>query len=124
MDRLRLLLRPWERTLFAALNVLPLPGLGALLAGWRNAHTTLRRNGALQMALVVFGAWPLIVPGALGLTWAVWDAVRIARADLRPLPAGGSGGPPATPARPTAAPPAPPAHPPRTQAAPPKARRR
>lgn len=109
MARLRLLLRPWERTAAAILNVVPLPGLGALLAGWRNAHTTLRRNGALQMALVVFGAWPLIVPGAIGLAWAVWDAVRIARADLRHPPAQDT---------------APPAESPPRQAAPPKAARR
>jgi hypothetical protein len=99
MARLRLLLRPWERTTAAILNVVPLPGLGALLAGWRNAHTSLRRNGALQMALVVFGAWPLIVPGAIGFGWAVWDAVRIARADLRRLP------PPDAPAPAPSAPP-------------------
>jgi hypothetical protein len=86
MARLRLLLRPWERTAAAILNVVPLPGLGAVLAGWRNAHTTLRRNGALQMALVVFGAWPLVIPGIIGLTWAVWDTVRIAQADLAALP--------------------------------------
>jgi hypothetical protein len=86
MARLRLLLRPWERWTFAAVNVLPLPGLGAVLAGWRNAHTTLRRNGLMQMALVVFGAWPLIVPGVAGFAWAIWDAVRIAQAHLRPLP--------------------------------------
>lgn len=86
MARLRLVLRPWERTAAAILNVVPLPGLGALLAGWRNAHTTLRRNGALQMALVVLGAWPLVVPGVLGFAWAVRDAVRIARADLERLP--------------------------------------
>lgn len=84
--RLRLLLRPWERAACAALNVVPLPGLGAFLAGWRNAHTTLRRNGALQMALVVLGSWPLVLPGAAGLLWAAWDAVRIAQADLQPLP--------------------------------------
>ena len=108
MARLRLLLRPWERTAAAILNVVPLPGLGALLAGWRNAHTTLRRNGALQMALVILGSWPLIVPGAAGFAWAVWDTVRIARADLR------------RPPRPDAAPPE---APPR-QAAPPKAARR
>jgi hypothetical protein len=83
---LRLLLRPWERTAFAVLNVLPLPGLGAVLAGWRNAHTTLRRNGILQMVLVVFGSWPLVVPGAIGLGWAVWDAVRIGQARIRMPP--------------------------------------
>jgi hypothetical protein len=86
MDRLRLVLRPWERAAFAALNVLPLPGLGGILAGWRNAHTTLRRNGFLQLVLVVFGSWPLVVPGAVGLLWAIWDTVRIARARLRRLP--------------------------------------
>ena len=87
MDRLRLLLRPWERWTYAALNVLPLPGLGAVLAGWRNAHTPLRRDGFLQMALVVFGAWPLIVPGAIGFAWAIWTAVRIGQARIRMPPA-------------------------------------
>lgn len=87
MDRLRLLLRPWERTAYAVLNVLPLPGLGAVLAGGRNAHTNLRRNGVLQMALVVFGSWPLVVPGAIGLAWAVWTAVRIGQARIRMPPA-------------------------------------
>jgi hypothetical protein len=114
MARLRLLLRPGERTAAAILNVVPLPGLGALLAGWRNAHTTLRRNGALQMALVVLGSWPLIVPGAAGLAWAVWDTVRIARADLRRLPPGNEPDPPAEPQ----------ARPPARRAAPPKAARR
>ncbi|HUR26468.1 MAG TPA: hypothetical protein VM327_10690 [Candidatus Thermoplasmatota archaeon] len=112
MARLRLLLRPWERTAAAILNVFPLPGLGALLAGWRNAHTTLRRNGALQMVLVLLGSWPLIVPGIVGLAWAIWDTVRIARADLRdPPPRAEPAAPDATPTRPG-------------QAAPPKAARR
>ena len=83
MDRLRLLLRPWERPTYAVLNVLPLPGLGAILAGWRNAHTTLRRNGLMQLVLVVFGSWPLVLPGAFGLLWAIWDAVRIGQARIR-----------------------------------------
>ena len=82
MARLRLLLRPRERTAAAILNVVPLPGLGALLAGWRNPHTRLRRNGSLQMALAVFGSWPLVVPGAVGLAWAAWDSVRIAQARM------------------------------------------
>ena len=86
MDRLRLVLRPWERWLYAVLNVLPLPGVGAIVVGWRNPHTRLRRNGLMQAALVVFGAWPLVVPGALGLGWAVWDAVRIGRARIRMPP--------------------------------------
>lgn len=84
--RLRLQLRPWERTLCAVLNVLPVPGTGAILAGWRNPHTHLLRRGILQMVLVVFGAWPLIVPGAIGLAWAAWDAVRMGQARLVPLP--------------------------------------
>ena len=109
MARLRLLLRPWERTAAAILNVVPLPGVGALLAGWRNAHTTLRRNGALQMALVILGSWPLVLPGAIGLAWAAWDTVRIARADLRRPPSPET--PPPEGARPR-------------QAAPPKAARR
>jgi hypothetical protein len=84
--RLRLLLRPWERTACAVLNLVPLPGLGAVLAGWRNAHTTLRRNGLLQLGLVVLGSWPLVVPGVAGVLWAAWDTIRIAHADLSPLP--------------------------------------
>lgn len=84
--RLRLLLRPWERTTYAVLNVVPLPGVGAILAGWRNVHTRLRRNGVLQLVLVLFGSWPLILPGAAGLAWAVWDAVRIAQAKVRMPP--------------------------------------
>jgi hypothetical protein len=87
MARLRLLLRPWERWACVALNVLPLPGLGALLAGLRNPHTRLLRNGILQLVLVVLGAWPLIVPGVLGFAWAVWDAVRIGQARIRMPPA-------------------------------------
>lgn len=96
MDRLRLVLRPWERTAGAILNVLPLPGAGALAVGWRNAHTTLRRNGALQMALVVLGAWPLVIPGAIGFAWAVWDAVRIAQARIR-MPGPAEAPPPEAP---------------------------
>jgi hypothetical protein len=80
------MLSPEWQYAFAALNVLPLPGLGAVLAGWRNAHTTLRRNGALQMLLVVFGSWPLIGPGVAGLAWAIVDAVRIAKASPVPRP--------------------------------------
>jgi hypothetical protein len=87
MDRLRLLLRPWERWAGSVLNVLPVPGLGALLVGWRNPHTPLRRDGVMQMVLVVFGSWPLVVPGVIGFAWAVWDAVRIGQARIRMPPA-------------------------------------
>jgi hypothetical protein len=80
------MLRPGGRRTLSILNVLPLPGLGAILVGWRNPHTTLRRNGALQMMLVLLGTWPVIVPGVAGIVWAVWDAVRIAQAKEIPKP--------------------------------------
>ncbi len=89
MQRLRLQLRPGARTAGALLNVLPLPGLGALWVGWRNPHSRLLRRGWLQMVLVLFGSWPLIVPGAVGLAWAIMDAVRIGQAELSPLPPAG-----------------------------------
>lgn len=68
------------------LNVVPIPGAGAVAAGWRNPHTTLMRNGFLQFGLVLFGSWPLIVPGVAGLAWACYDAWRIATAEPLPLP--------------------------------------
>lgn len=89
--RLRLQLRPWERTLYSALNVVP-PGVGAMVVGWRNPHTRLLRNGALQLGLVAFGAWPLVLPGAVGMAWAIVDAVRIAKAGLVALPPKVGGG--------------------------------
>ncbi|MCA1818843.1 MAG: hypothetical protein ABR562_02855 [Thermoplasmatota archaeon] len=83
--RLRLQLRPGERIALAALNVVP-PGVGAIVAGWRNPHSRLLRNGVVQFVLVAFGAWPLVFPGAVGLAWAIWDAVRIGQAQLVPRP--------------------------------------
>lgn len=80
--RLRLMLAKGWQPALALLNVLPLPGLGAIVVGRRNAHTKLLRNGILQTVLVIFGSWPLVVPGALGFGWAIVDAVRIARARL------------------------------------------
>lgn len=77
---------PWERWIWFGLTLLPVPGLGAAVLGWRNPHTRLLQHGMLQATLVVFGSWPLVVPGAIGLGWAVWDAVRIAQARLLPLP--------------------------------------
>lgn len=68
------------------LQVVPLPGLGAILAGTKNPHSRLLGRGAAQMTLVVLGSWPLIIPGAIGLLWAIWDAVRIAQ-NARPAPA-------------------------------------
>lgn len=86
MRRLRLMLGPRWRIPLAVLNVLPIAGVGAIVVGRRNAHTRLLRNGVLQAALVVLGSWPLVLPGAIGLAWAATDAVRIAQAELLPVP--------------------------------------
>ena len=94
MRRLRLQLRPGARIAWAILNVVP-PGLGAIWVGWRNPHSRLMQRGWLQFVLVVFGSWPLIVPGAIGLGWAIWDAVRIGQADLAPVPKPDTPPPPA-----------------------------
>ncbi len=40
------------------------------------------------MTLVVLGSYPLVIPGAVGLAWAIWDAVRIAQATLEADAAG------------------------------------
>ncbi|MGB0653098.1 MAG: hypothetical protein ACPGQL_07835 [Thermoplasmatota archaeon] len=80
--RLLLLSDTW-RILCTVLAVVPLPGLGTFLAGWKNPHSGLRSRGILQMILVVFGSWPLILPGVAGFIWACWGAVRIHR-DARP----------------------------------------
>lgn len=72
-----LILSPGWRTACTVLNVFPLPGLGAILAGARNPHTRLLSHGIAQLLLVVFGSWPLIVPGAIGLAWAIWTATQI-----------------------------------------------
>lgn len=84
--RLRLRVSKTARWALFALTLLPLPGLGAAILGWRNPHTRLLSHGLLQLTLVLFGSWPLVLPGAIGLAWAVWDAVRIAQARLLPLP--------------------------------------
>jgi len=68
------------------LNLVPFPGAGAIVVGWRNPHTRLLPRGVAQLALVLFGLYPLIVPGVFGLAWAILDAVRILQADLVPLP--------------------------------------
>lgn len=84
--RLRLRVGPAARRALCALQVLPLPGLGAALLGWRNPHTRLLQHGLMQLTLVVFGSWPLVIPGVAGVVWAVVDAVRIGQARLLPLP--------------------------------------
>ena len=80
------MMRPWQRTTLAVLEVLPIPGVGGLIVGTTNPHTGLVRNGTFQLALFVLGAYPLIVPGAIAMGWAGWDAWRIWKAPLRPLP--------------------------------------
>jgi hypothetical protein len=87
VPRLRLQLTPAGRWACAVLNVVPVGGVGAILAGHLNPHTRLRRNGIVQLVLVVFGTWPLVAPGAIGWAWAIWDAVRIGQAQLLPRPA-------------------------------------
>lgn len=83
----RLVLRTSNRARWAlfGLTLLPWPGLGAAILGWRNPHTRLLQHGLLQATLVLFGSWPLVIPGAIGLAWAIWDAIRIAQAHLLPL---------------------------------------
>ncbi len=61
------------------LQLVPVPGVGAMVAGAKNPHTKLLSHGIAQTALVVFGSWPLIIPGAAGLAWAAWDAYVIGR---------------------------------------------
>lgn len=73
-----ILSRNW-RIACVVLAVVPLPGLGVLVAGHRNPHTGYRNRGIAQMLLVLFGSWPLVVPGVIGLAWAVYDAVQIHR---------------------------------------------
>lgn len=85
MQRLRLLVSPRAQVGWAIANVLP-PGLGAMVLGWRNPHSRLLPRGALQMALVLLGSYPWLVPGVAGILWAVWDAWRIGHATRLPLP--------------------------------------
>lgn len=81
-DRL-ILSRPW-RIACVVLAVVPLPGLGVFLAGHKNPHTKYRARGAAQLLLVVFGSWPLVLPGVAGLAWAAYDAVTIHRTAVVP----------------------------------------
>lgn len=73
-----LVLGPRMRIVCIVLQVMP-PGLGAIIAGAKNPHTRYLKRGIAQMILVVFGSWPLIVPGAIGVVWAWTDAYRIGR---------------------------------------------
>lgn len=80
-----LLLGPRWKIACIILQVVP-PGLGAIIAGHKNPHTKMRARGIAQLTLVVFGSWPLIIPGAAGLLWAWWDASQIARTAVPPGP--------------------------------------
>ncbi len=91
-DRLVLRTSDWGRWTLFALTLLPIPGMGAAILGWRNPHTRLLPHGLMQATLVLFGSWPLVIPGLIGFAWAVWDAVRIAQARLLPLPPPSAGG--------------------------------
>lgn len=81
-----ILLSPAWRTACTVLQVAPLPGLGAVLAGRKNPHTGLLGRGLAQMSLVILGSWPLVLPGAAGFLWAAWDAVQIHRRARPPGP--------------------------------------
>ncbi len=83
MPRRTLLLSNRWRVACTVLNLIPLPGAGAVVAGWRNPHTPLLGHGVAQLVLVLFGSWPLVIPGIAGFIWAAFDAYTIWR-DARP----------------------------------------
>ena len=56
-----LLLGPRLKVACIVLQVFP-PGVGAIIAGSKNPHSRYLGRGIAQLALVVFGSWPLIVP--------------------------------------------------------------
>lgn len=80
-----LLLGPRLKVVCIILQIVP-PGVGAIIAGAKNPHTGWLGRGIAQLVLVVFGSWPLLIPGAIGLIWAWTDAVRIARTSVPPGP--------------------------------------
>ena len=80
------LLAPRWKPAVVVLQVFPLPGVGAIVAGNRNPHSGLTARGVAQLVLVVFGTYPLLVGGVAGLGWAIYDAVRIGRFARPPGP--------------------------------------
>ncbi len=68
------------------LQLVPLPGVGAIIAGAKNPHSKLIGRGVAQASLVLFGSYPLIIPGVAGLIWAIFDAIAIARRSAGPAP--------------------------------------
>ncbi len=80
-----LILSPTWTKVLTTIQVV-VPGVGAIIAGYRNPHTGLWGRGWVQLALVLFGSWPLIVPGIAGALWAWWDAATIYRNATWPPP--------------------------------------
>ncbi len=80
-----LLLGPRLRIACIVLQVFP-PGVGAIIAGSKNPHTKYLGRGIAQLVLVLFGSYPLILPGAIGLLWAWYDAIQIGRLSAPPGP--------------------------------------
>lgn len=78
-----LLLGPRWKVACTILQVVP-PGVGATIAGAKNPHSRYLGRGIAQLALVLFGSWPLLIPGAVGLIWAWTDAYRIATQAVPP----------------------------------------
>jgi hypothetical protein len=70
---IRLVLTPRMRITCALLQVVPIAGIGAIIAGWKNPQSRLLGRGILQAALFLFGFYPLMWPAAIALLWALWD---------------------------------------------------
>jgi hypothetical protein len=81
---MKLILGSGLRVACIALQVVP--GVGAIVAGSRNPHTTYLKHGIAQLALFLFGTWPLIFPGAAAVVWAWVDAYRMGRDAVPPGP--------------------------------------
>lgn len=60
---------PWRKTW--AITTMVVPGLGAMVLGWRNPHTRYLRVGFLQMLLFLFGSYPLLLGGIIAYAWAI-----------------------------------------------------
>mgnify|MGYP000194527740 CR=1 FL=1 len=79
-----LLLGPRLKITCIVLQVIP--GVGAIVAGAKNPQSRYLGRGIAQFCLVLFGSWPLIIPGAVGVIWAWTDAYRIGRDAMPPGP--------------------------------------
>lgn len=90
----RPLLTERMRVVCVVLNIIPIPGLGAIIAGWKNPHSRLLGKGIAQSILVIFGTYPLIVPGVIGFLWACCTArsIHVTPQVTKAKPAGKAGG--------------------------------